>query len=120
MSHRAVLSGLLSMRISRPGSRGGADPALGRPVDDRARDPVPPVRGADVATSAKLGIVPWLKFPMQPVDPREVGRVLAQTAEAEPSLAITQFAGPEVLSVCELARRWRQTTGSHAVPVRLP
>jgi uncharacterized protein YbjT (DUF2867 family) len=72
------------------------------------------------ATSAKLGIVPCLKFPMQPVDPREVGRVLAETAEAEPSLAITQFAGPEVLSGCELARRWRLQTGSHAVPVRLP
>ena len=42
--------------------------------------------------------MPCLKFPMQPVDPREVGRVLAETAEAEPSLAITQFAGPEVVS----------------------
>ena len=63
---------------------------------------------------------PAWKFPMQPVDPREVGRVLAETAEAEPSLAITQFAGPEVLSGCELARRWRLLTGSHAVPVRLP
>ena len=39
------------------------------------------------AASAKLGIVPYLRFPMQPVDPREVGRVLAETAEAEPSLA---------------------------------
>ena len=72
------------------------------------------------ATSAKLGIVPCLEFPMQPVDPREVGRVLAETAEAEPALAITQFAGPEVLSGCDLARRWRQETGSRAVPVRLP
>ena len=72
------------------------------------------------ATSAKLGIVPCLKFPMQPVDPREVGRVLAETAEAEPSLTITQFAGPEVISGCDLARRWRERTGSHAVPLRLP
>ena len=72
------------------------------------------------AASAKLGIVPSARLPMQPVDPREVGRALAETAEAEPSLAITQFAGPEVLSVCELARRWRRRTGSHAVPVRLP
>jgi uncharacterized protein YbjT (DUF2867 family) len=72
------------------------------------------------AASAKFGIVPCLKFPMQPVDPREVGRVLAETAEAEPSLAITEFAGPEVLSGCDLARRWRLRTGSHAVPVRLP
>jgi len=70
------------------------------------------------AASAKLGIVPCLEFPIQPVDPREVGRVLAETAEAEPALG--QFAGPEVLSGCELARRWRRRTGSHAVPVRLP
>jgi uncharacterized protein YbjT (DUF2867 family) len=70
--------------------------------------------------SAKFGIVPCLKFPMQPVDPREVGRVLAETAEAEPALAIEQFAGPEVLSGCELARRWKRETGSRALPVRLP
>jgi uncharacterized protein YbjT (DUF2867 family) len=72
------------------------------------------------AKSAKLGIVPCLEFPVQPVDPREVGRVLAETAEAEPAMAITQFAGPEVLSGCELARRWRRRTGSRALPVRLP
>jgi uncharacterized protein YbjT (DUF2867 family) len=72
------------------------------------------------AASAKLGIVPSAAIPMQPVDPCEVGRALAETAEAEPSRSITQFAGPEVVSVSELARRWRRTTGSRAVPVRLP
>ena len=72
------------------------------------------------ARSAKFGIVPCLMFPVQPVDPREVGRVLAETAEAEPSLAITQFAGPEVLSGCELAQSWRRRTGSRALLVRLP
>jgi uncharacterized protein YbjT (DUF2867 family) len=72
------------------------------------------------AAGAKVGIVPCLKFPIQPVDPGEVGRVLAETAEAEPALAITQFAGPEILSACDLARSWRRRTGSRAVPVRLP
>jgi uncharacterized protein YbjT (DUF2867 family) len=72
------------------------------------------------ASSAKFGIVPCLKFPVQPVAPREVGRVLAETAVAEPALAITQFAGPEVLSGCEVARRWRRRTGSRALLVRLP
>jgi uncharacterized protein YbjT (DUF2867 family) len=72
------------------------------------------------AAGARLGIVPCLAFPLQPVDPGEVGRVLAETAEAEPALAITQFAGPEVLSACELAQRWRRRTGSRAVRVRLP
>jgi len=72
------------------------------------------------AASARLGIVPVVRAPMQPVDPCEVARALADTAEAEPSFAITQFAGPEVVNACELARRWREATGSHALPVRLP
>jgi uncharacterized protein YbjT (DUF2867 family) len=72
------------------------------------------------AASAKLGVVPTAAAPMQPVDPREVARVLAETAEAEPSLRTTQFAGPEVLTVRELAQRWRRSTGSHAIPLRLP
>ena len=38
------------------------------------------------AKSAKLGVVPSLGAPLQPVDPREVGRVLADTAEAAPAL----------------------------------
>ena len=75
------------------------------------------------ATTAKLGIVPCLKFPMQPVDPREVGRVLAETAEAEPSLAITQFAGPEVVSALRagpaLAPTDRLARGARA-PARDP
>jgi len=72
------------------------------------------------AASARLGVVPSAGALLQPVDPREVARVLADTAEAEPSHAITQFAGPEVLSVGELARRWRRCTGSRALPLRLP
>lgn len=72
------------------------------------------------AKTAKLGVLPSVSAPLQPVDPREVGRALAETAEAAPSFGITQFAGPEVVSARELARRWRAATGSHAVPVRLP
>jgi uncharacterized protein YbjT (DUF2867 family) len=72
------------------------------------------------ALSARLGVLPALRVPLQPVDPREVGRVLADTAEAEPSRSLTQFAGPEVVSMRELAQRWRESTGSRALPVRLP
>jgi hypothetical protein len=72
------------------------------------------------AVSAKLGVLPSVRIPLQPVDPREVGRVLADTAEAEPSREITQFAGPEVVDARELARRWRESTGSRALPLRLP
>jgi uncharacterized protein YbjT (DUF2867 family) len=72
------------------------------------------------AASAKLGVLPAVRMPLQPVDPAEVGRVLAETAEAGPSRAITQFAGPEVVSVRDLAQRWRESTGSRALPIQLP
>lgn len=72
------------------------------------------------AASARLGVLPSVRVPLQPVDPREVARALADTAEAEPSRSITQFAGPEVVSARDLARRWRESTGSRAVPLRLP
>jgi uncharacterized protein YbjT (DUF2867 family) len=79
-----------------------------------------PFLASTFARTARFGIVPCLRFPIQPVDPRELGRVLAETAEAEPAQAITEFAGPEVVSACELARLWRQHTGSRALSVRLP
>ncbi len=69
------------------------------------------------ASSARLGLLPAPDAPLQPIDPAEVGRALADTAVEEPSYAITQIAGPEVLSIPELAYRWRAATGSHAVPV---
>ncbi|WP_028067101.1 SDR family oxidoreductase [Solirubrobacter soli] len=71
------------------------------------------------AVSSKLGVVPSVAVPLQPVDPCEVGRVLADTAEAEPSRGITQFAGPEVVDARELARRWRSSTGSRALLLRV-
>jgi uncharacterized protein YbjT (DUF2867 family) len=72
------------------------------------------------AKCAKVGVLPAMSAPLQPVDPAEVGRALAELAEAEPTLTITQFAGPEVLSLRELARRWRAATGSHAIAVPVP
>ena len=72
------------------------------------------------AATARLGVLPTAGVPLQPVDPREVARVLADTVEAEPSHAITQFAGPEVLSACELAYLWKRATGSRALSVPIP
>jgi uncharacterized protein YbjT (DUF2867 family) len=72
------------------------------------------------ATTARLGVLPAIRVPVQPVDAREVGRVLADAAESEPSRALAQFAGPEVVEVRSLARIWREATGSRARLVRLP
>lgn len=73
-----------------------------------------------LSLAARFGVLPGAGFPLQPVDPREVAVVLADTAEAEPSLAITQFAGPQVRSVRELAQAWRDATGRRAAIVPLP
>jgi uncharacterized protein YbjT (DUF2867 family) len=59
-------------------------------------------------------------FPLQPVDAGEVGRALADTAEAEPSGGITRLAGPEVLTLSELALQWRAAAGVRARPVSFP
>jgi uncharacterized protein YbjT (DUF2867 family) len=72
------------------------------------------------AATAKLGVVPATAAPLQPIDPAEVAGVLADTAEADASGTITQIAGPEVLSVRELAHRWRAATGSRALLLPVP
>jgi uncharacterized protein YbjT (DUF2867 family) len=72
------------------------------------------------SATARLGVLPGAGFPLQPVDPREVAVVLADTAEAEPSYATTQFAGPEVRTVRELAHTWRDATGRSAAIVPVP
>jgi uncharacterized protein YbjT (DUF2867 family) len=69
---------------------------------------------------ARLGLLVTGAFPLQPVDPAEVGRALADTAEADPSGAVTRLAGPQILTLRELARQWRSATGAHALPVSLP
>lgn len=70
--------------------------------------------------AAGLGFLPAMEIPLQPVDAGEVATVLADTAEAEASEAVTQFAGPEILTVRELALQWREATGRHRPLLPLP
>ena len=69
---------------------------------------------------ARFRVLPGAAVPLQPVDEREVAFVLADTAEAQASGAITQFVGPERRSVAELARTWRLETGRRALLVPVP
>jgi uncharacterized protein YbjT (DUF2867 family) len=70
--------------------------------------------------AARLGISPCGAAKLQPVDPRELALVLADAVEARPSRATAELAGPEILTLAELARLWRRANGSHAVPVHIP
>jgi uncharacterized protein YbjT (DUF2867 family) len=69
---------------------------------------------------ARFRVLPGAAVPLQPVDQGEVAFVLADTAEAEASGAITQFVGPERRSAAELARTWRLETGRRALLVPVP
>jgi uncharacterized protein YbjT (DUF2867 family) len=71
---------------------------------------------------ARFGVLPGAAVPLQPVDPREVAVVLADTVEAEASGEITRYAGPERRLARELAETWRLETGRRALmlPVPLP
>src|SRR5258705_470779 len=60
------------------------------------------------ALTAGGGVLPAAGIPLQPVDPREVATLLADTAEADASGTTTQFAGPEVRTLRELALEWRE------------
>jgi uncharacterized protein YbjT (DUF2867 family) len=73
-----------------------------------------------LSSAARFGVLPAARIPLQPVDVREVGVVLADTAEAEASGEITQFAGPEILTLRELARQWRDAVERHPTLVRVP
>ena len=70
--------------------------------------------------AARCRVLPCGPLRLQPVAAAEVGRALADIAEVEPSGAVARLAGPEILSLTELARQWRAATGAHALAVALP
>jgi uncharacterized protein YbjT (DUF2867 family) len=72
------------------------------------------------SATARFRLLPGAALPLQPVDQREVGGVLAAAARAEPSGAIAEFAGPERRSLRELATTWRATTGARALIAPVP
>ncbi len=61
-------------------------------------------------------------FSFQPIDVRDVGARLAALALAAPAGRVPDMAGPEVLPVAELARRYLAAVGKRrpVVPVALP
>ena len=75
---------------------------------------------ATLGAAARRGVVPLLRAPVQPVAAAEVGAAVADAAERDPLGRITTVAGPEAVDLRDLARAWRDVTGSRAAPVRVP
>ena len=70
--------------------------------------------------TSRFGILPAGGALLQPVDPQEVARVLAEHLSAEPWSERVQVAGPEILSLSELAHSWRTVTGRRRVLMAMP
>jgi uncharacterized protein YbjT (DUF2867 family) len=68
---------------------------------------------------ARFGIVRSGSARLQPVDPPLVAERMAAAAHAEPAGRLPDVAGPEVLTLAELARAWRRA-GHRALPLRFP
>lgn len=73
-----------------------------------------------LTVSARAGIIPAMSFPLAPVDPRFVARILADAAEAGPGGWLAPLAGPRAQPLAELARAWKRARERHALPVALP
>ncbi|MEA2184133.1 MAG: hypothetical protein QOF69_3318 [Solirubrobacteraceae bacterium] len=73
-------------------------------------------------SAARCGVVPSGRFPVAPVDPRVVARVLADTVESGPGGRVAEVGGPRSEPLADLARTWMTSTSGrrHAVRVALP
>jgi uncharacterized protein YbjT (DUF2867 family) len=70
--------------------------------------------------AARFRIVPLPRARLQTVAVAEVAQAVADVAEREPARGRVEVAGPEVLELRELARRWRAASGRRAVLLPLP
>jgi uncharacterized protein YbjT (DUF2867 family) len=71
------------------------------------------------AAAARARVVPAGRLPLQPVAAADVATALADIVERGPS-GDSALAGPRVERLGDLARTWREATGTRAVPVPVP
>jgi uncharacterized protein YbjT (DUF2867 family) len=69
--------------------------------------------------AGRFGVVPTGGARLQPVDPGVVAARLAEVAQADPGGRVDDVAGPEVQTLTELAKTWRNA-GHRALPLRIP
>jgi uncharacterized protein YbjT (DUF2867 family) len=71
-------------------------------------------------SAARLRVVPTGAVRLQPVDTAVVARRLAELAHAAPAGRVRDLGGPQVETLSELARAWREHHGSALLPLRIP
>jgi uncharacterized protein YbjT (DUF2867 family) len=69
--------------------------------------------------AGRFGVIPTGRARLQPVDASIVADRLVEVAQGDPAGRVADVAGPEVLTLTELAAAWRHA-GHRALPLRIP
>jgi uncharacterized protein YbjT (DUF2867 family) len=72
------------------------------------------------SAAGRAGVLPSGRVALQPVDPAEVARLLADLIERGPGDGRIEFAGPEILTLSQLARQWAAWRNTRRLLVPLP
>lgn len=72
------------------------------------------------AGAARVGLLPKLRIPLQPIDTAVVARRLAELVHADPAGRVADVAGPQVELLDTLADQWRAHARRRLLPLRLP
>lgn len=72
------------------------------------------------AAAARARILPTGSGLAQPVDPNVVAEHVAAAVHSAPAERLPDLAGPQVLTLTELARAWHEADGRRLLPVRIP
>ncbi|HEX3174148.1 MAG TPA: NAD(P)H-binding protein [Solirubrobacterales bacterium] len=71
-------------------------------------------------SAARFGFVPTGAARLQPIDPAAVAPRIAAAVHGEPGGRLPDVAGPETMTLSELARIWRRARGRRSLPLRIP
>jgi uncharacterized protein YbjT (DUF2867 family) len=72
------------------------------------------------ASMARLGLLPRIDAPLQPVDVDELAGLVAELTGEAPTGTTMTLAGPEIRPIGDLALAWKQHKRSRAVRVPMP
>jgi uncharacterized protein YbjT (DUF2867 family) len=72
------------------------------------------------ASTGRIGVLPGGQIVLQPIDPADVAVTLADLIERGPGESRVEFAGPERLTLKELAQQWRAVRDVRRVLIPVP
>ncbi|WP_320668906.1 SDR family oxidoreductase [Patulibacter defluvii] len=90
------------------------------PVSIQRLTQVHPLLDTVMASSARFGLSPRARFPLQPIDPRDAAVAVVAAIDAGPSGRRPDVGGPLVQPLAELAEEWAAIRGRRRITVPVP